>query len=131
MASTTIEGKVSLVNGSGFKIYELPDWLNVSKYAKSADVPMPVAGTRVRLTLDASNYVRKIESLGAPHEQEPEAPTCAPVDTHSAPIDTKDARITRLACLNTATAILYGNTGRGNVDEVLEVAAKLESWVLR
>ncbi len=141
-AATILEGKVTVANGTGFKLGEYDGWLNLSRYAKPADVFVPRVGEYVRVQLDGSSFVRKVAPAEAPsnvqkmHNAQGET---APAEASPEPrreaimsqVDAKDLRITRLAVLNTATAILYGNNGRGNADEVLELAAKLEAWVLR
>lgn len=45
--------------------------------------------------------------------------------------DTRGTIITRLAALNTATAILSSGGGAATLDEVLATAARLEAWALR
>lgn len=124
MANTIIEGTVSKINGHGFRINEREDWLNISKYAKAEEAPMPTVGARVSITLDGSGFVRKVEELHT-------APEPQPTGTTTPGPDAKDVRITRLAVLNTATAILSSGNRATDAKSVVELATRLEAWVLR
>lgn len=125
-------GKVTRINGTGFEL-DAERWINISKYARPLP-PMPSVGDTVVCTLDAGGFARKILKQVDPERDEEAMPdpskpaTVAPVANH---VDAKDLRITRLACINSATSIIAGNGGRANSDEVLALAAKLEAWVLR
>ncbi len=139
VTATFLEGRVTAANGNGFKLHNVADWLNLSKYAKPADVFVPRVGEHVRVKVDNSNFVRSVAGLpvaggeaqpGA-QEAQPEAAPEPRTEAIMSQVDAKDLRITRLACLNTSTAIIAGSTGRANPDEVIALAERLESWVLR
>jgi hypothetical protein len=123
IVTATLEGVVSKTNGNGFKVEGREGWLNFSKFASPVPA-MPSEGAHVLVGLDKGGYVREVETLGSTA-----AVFCIGETPTGAPID-KDRRITRMACLNTATAIL---TTQGAVDaaDVLTLAACLETWVLR
>jgi hypothetical protein len=116
-----IEGVVGKCNERGFTLRGREGWLNVSRYANPAPT-VPAEGSRVRVGMDASGFVRTVEVLAAPVAQE-----TAPVPTGPA----RETAVTRMACLNTATAILSSGGREANVDDVLEMAERLERWVTR
>jgi hypothetical protein len=119
-------GTVTKVNGTGFRIAEQEGWLNISKYAKPAPA-MPEVGQRVRVFLDKSGYVRTIEALEEV-PVEPEIP--APALSKVAP-PCKDTVISRLAVLNTATAILSSGGRQTDGTAVMALAGQLEAWAHR
>ena len=109
------------------------EWLNLSRYANAADVPLPQAGDRVLLHLDRQGFVRKIEMVApatvAPRSEagpstdgSGEAPKAPPA---------RDTVVTRLACLNTATAVLSSGGRIAEADAVIELAERLETWATR
>lgn len=114
----TREGSVQQTNGTGFKLDG--QWVNLSKFAKPEDVPMPVTGSTVRVHLDPKGFVRKVETLATPE----------PAPARSTPTG-RDGVVTRLAVLNTATAIL--GSGNRPVDpvDVVRLAGQLETWATR
>ncbi len=132
---------VQQVNGRGFRSTE-GDWLNCSKFARAEDVVMPTVGDRVLVSLDKSGFVRKIEPVApiatqnAPQTRTgPMAGQTAPeaIVSTSGPIaqDDRGIVITRLAVLNTAVALLSSGGGATTLEEVLDVAARLEAWAVR
>jgi hypothetical protein len=123
------------VNGNGFKTTD-GDWLNLSKFAKPADVSMPHVGDRVVVSLDRSGFVRKVEPAAAPAKpaepvQAAPAPATPPPSAPSIVQDDRGVVVTRLSNLNTATAILSSGGRVANPDEVLALAARLEVWATR
>jgi len=114
IVTESIEGVVSRANGKGFTLAGRDGWLNLSRYADPVPA-VPAEGARVRVGLDKAGFVRVIEPAGAGAE---EAPGAQPL---AASLGDKDTRITRLAALNTATAILSSGPR----------AARLEAWVMR
>lgn len=131
-----VTGTVERANGTGFKLAG-GDWLNVSKYAQG--VQMPEVGAAIVATLDKSGYVRKLERQGPEMtgEQLADYFSCSkPAETAPAPQSTqrpdRETAITRLACLNTATAILGGGPSSAiDAAEVVKLAGRLEVWVIR
>jgi len=94
-----VEGTVSRINGHGFQLVGRDGWLNVSKYANPIPA-VPCEGVAVRVGLDKAGYARTVEPVtaGAAETCQNEAePTRAA---------TREQQITRMGCLNTATAIL-------------------------
>jgi len=61
--ATLVEGTVSKVNSNGFQIVEQQGWLNVSKYAKAEEVPMPAVGQHAKIALDKAGFVPKVEQI--------------------------------------------------------------------
>ena len=126
----TIQGTVARVNGHGFTLQGREGWLNVSRYASPEAAPMPTVGAQVVLALDSKGFVRKIVPA--------DGATPSP-NGHDAPDSQgtrrggsgRDATITRLAVLNTATAILASGSQVADPDAVLELAERLERWALR
>jgi len=110
-----ITGKVLRTNGNGFKLESQDKWLNISKYAQ--DVQMPEVGQQVKVSLDSAGFVRKVEKMPG---QQP-----GPAN------GSRDTTITRLAVLNTATAILSSGNQVVDADEVLALATRLEAWATR
>lgn len=126
---TTLTGTVVKVNGNGFKL-DAHDWLNISRYAQPDEAPMPAVGERVTVNLDKAGFVRRIERVpSSAHSAEPENEPPAPSGVTPR---TKDTVVTRLAVLNTATAMLGGGHGHAvDADAVLALAARLEGWATR
>jgi hypothetical protein len=124
---TEVQGIVCASNERGLKLSGETEWRNLSKWAEVSAIPP--RGSVVVLGLDKSGYVREITTATA---EKPVIVQDSPLGDAPAPVD-KDRRITRMACLNTATAILTTHNVRGGVEvaEVLRVAAGLEGWVLR
>ena len=107
-----VEGLVESVNATGLKIGGA--WVNVSRFHP---VPLPDAGARVRLKIDAKGYIVDLENL-----------------SHGSPavLSDKDERITRLAVLKAAAEFvgLWGQS-REEVksDHVLVLADRWLKWV--
>jgi hypothetical protein len=118
---------VSRTNGTGFRVVEGDEWLNISKYAKPAPA-MPEVGQRVRVSLDKSGYVRAIEP-GEELPAKPEIPAGVSASAGTPPC--KDTVISRLAVLNTATAILSSGGRQADGTAVMALAEKLEAWAHR
>jgi hypothetical protein len=130
---TTIEGVVERVHGNGFRLAGREGFLNLSKFAIPAPA-MPTEGQRVAVGIDKGGFVREVivaRDLAGGQDLPPADARVIGTDG-TTPAD-RETRITRMACLNTATAILTTRNARGGVDvaEVLSVAAELERWVLR
>ncbi|MDP9224005.1 MAG: hypothetical protein M3P18_09130 [Actinomycetota bacterium] len=133
--------EVLQTNGTGFRTRER-GWVNVSRYANPTDVLLPSVGERVVLHLDKAGFVRRIEPVApiatqnAPQTRTgPMAGQTAPeaIVSTSGPIaqDDRGIVITRLAVLNTAVALLSSGGGATTLEEVLDVAARLEAWATR
>ncbi len=118
-----VEGVVGRCNERGFTLRGREGWLNVSRYANPAP-PIPGEGATVRVGIDSSGYVRTVELLApAPAEESAGAtPAAGPG---------RETSVTRMACLNTATAILSSGGRAADLEEVLALAERLERWVLR
>jgi len=114
-----IGGIVVRVSQNGFTLAGRDGWLNVSKYAEPPP-PMPPEGARVRVGLDRAGFVRTVDVEELPAESTPVPAT-----------RDRDTRIMRQAVLNTATAILASGGKPVSVDEVLDLAERLEAWVMR
>jgi hypothetical protein len=142
---------VGRTNGNGFQTTDAT-WLNFSRFAKPEDFIMPTPGSTVTVYLDKAGFIRHI----APVERVVSPPPFAPAKMASAPATVaaaaaatsttpaervilaghvdQDARgvvVTRVACLNAATAILSSGGGAATIDEVLAIAGQLEAWILR
>ena len=119
-----LAGVVTCSNVKGFQLEGHDGWLNISKFA--AGVAAPERGARVVAGLDKAGFVRTVETV---------SPIGEYVGNESATSGTRPDRevcITRMACLNTATAILSsGGSPVGDVAAVLSTAAQLEAWVCR
>jgi hypothetical protein len=120
-----ISGTVTRVNGKGFQLAEVDGWVNLSKFAKPEDVAMPPTGARVLVSIDGSGFARKVAIVESPAAR---APAAALAGSSTA----RETVITRLAVLNTATAMAGGGSGFAvDVEAVLTVAARLEAWATR
>jgi hypothetical protein len=119
--ATEITGIVERVNERGFTLRERTGWLNVSQYAQ---IEAPKRGQYVRVRLDGSGFVRAVEPVATTngHKAAQSAPSRRP---------DRDVIVTRLAVLNTATAILSSAYRETNGPEVMELAADLEQWATR
>lgn len=127
MMTTTLDATVKRVNGRGFTVAERDGWLNLSRYADPADVPLPVAGQRVMLSLDGQGFVRRITPAGASAAGSAPSDQPAPARGRAG----RDAIITRLAVLNTATSILSAGSQPVDPAAVLALAARLEHWAMQ
>lgn len=135
--SNQVTGTVERTNGAGFKLAG-GDWLNISKYAR--DVAMPDVGAAIVATLDKSGFVRKLERQGPSMTGEQLADhfdrlaQTPPAIAAQVPLTRADREtaITRMAALNTATAILGGGPGSPiDAAEVVKLAGRLAAWVGR
>jgi hypothetical protein len=99
---------VGRTNGHGFQTSD-GEWINISKFARAEDVALPRAGERVQVSLDRSGFVRKIATVAPPAPElaatQPSVEASPTAATHAGET-VKDVVVTRLAVLNTATAIL-------------------------
>ena len=117
-----VEGTVGRYNERGFTLRERDGWLNISRYATPAP-PIPNEGARVRAGIDGSGFVRTVEVLEPPPAaSRPDGMPVAPA---------REVAVTRMACLNTATAILSSGGRRTEPADVVSLAEELERWVLR
>jgi hypothetical protein len=121
--ANTITGVVCAVNERGLRLDGEDSWRNFSKWADA--LGEPARGDRVHLTLDRAGFVRSVAVVT-------EAAPAEMVPIRTKPTD-RDTRITRMACLNTATSILQSRQERGGMDieEVMALATLLEAWVTR
>ena len=122
-----VEGVVATPNDRGLKLSGRDGWFNLSRYADPAPT-LPTRGESVVIGLDTAGYVRSVEANTA------ELRRIGPSDaTESVPaaLHDRETCITRMACLNTATAILASGAHTADADAVLALAGRLEVWVLR
>jgi hypothetical protein len=128
-SAAAVEGVVRATNDRGV-LLEGHSWLNVSRFA--GGVLLPEVGAHVRLILDKSGFIRRVEPLEAPASAaRVDTSPVVPVSTAASEPPDRDTRISRMACLNTATAILASGGRATDLAAVLAVAAELERWVLR
>lgn len=131
---TTIEGVVIRANGNGVKLDTYDGWINWSKFAP---LPwQPEIGVRVSITRDRSGFIREMYARSettadkAPDEAAAEAASEAPPTPKTEP--TRDRVVTRQWAVNAAIAFLSsGDASIEDIDGVLKIAAKLETWALR
>ena len=117
-----VAGVVTCSNSKGFQLEGRDGWLNISKFA--AGVAAPERGARVVAGLDKAGFVRTVELVEVSSAEAP------PTEPRTSP--DRETAITRMACLNTATAILSsGQRAIGDVAAVLGTAAQLERWINR
>lgn len=128
-SSTQIAGKVAQVNAKGLKLEGADSWVNVSKFAEN--VTMPERGAQVVLTLDKAGFIRKIAAPAPVVAQPVAVPQVAPIAGAQGEAPDKDTVISRLAVLNTATAILSSGSRAADPAAVLALAAQLEAWAHR
>lgn len=119
----SVEGAVSRVNGHGFQLQGRSAWLNLSRYADPPP-PLPMVGAWVKVGLDSRGFVHSVDVV----EREPVG-TVGPIGP--TPETDTEARITRLAVLNTASRILASGNRAAAADEVVKLAGRLEQWVNR
>lgn len=138
----TFTATIAKVSDRGFKTAGDDKWWNWSKFG--ADRVEPPIGARVEVTVDGRDFVKAIEVVRpatpaaavatvvppAPPIATPE-PTPAPVATPAIQQDDRGTVVSRLAVLNTATAILSSGGRAVVVEDVLAIAARLEAWATR
>jgi hypothetical protein len=118
-----VVGVVTCSNAKGFQLEGRDGWLNLSKFATG--VAAPERGARVRVGPDKAGFVRAVEA-SAPIG---ECVVNASVTTGTRP--DRETSITRMACLNTATAILGTGSRPADGAAVLGLAEQLERWCWR
>lgn len=119
----TIEGTVTRTNDKGFVLAGREPWVNISQYAKPLPAVPPI-GSIVRVGLDKAGFARSVEIIGG--NAQPPSANGAPAST------TRDRVVSRLALLNTATAILSSGGRPIEVPkDVVALAQRLEGWVYR
>jgi hypothetical protein len=115
------EGIVQSSNDRGVKLVGEDGYRNFSKYAEPP-ITVPARGANVRLSLDASSFVRTVEVLST--DGAPSVPSTSSL--------TRDRTITRLAVLKAASNFL-GLMGQSREevrsDHVLLLADKWLAWV--
>jgi hypothetical protein len=115
------EGIVQSSNDRGVKLVGEDGYRNFSKYAEPP-ITVPARGANVRLSLDASGFVRSVEVLST--DGAPSVPSTSSL--------TRDRTITRLAVLKAASNFL-GLMGQSREevrsDHVLLLADKWLAWV--
>jgi hypothetical protein len=147
---TERDGDVTKTNGKGFQTRD-GDWLNWSKFGDPDDVRMPAIGDTVKVQIDKAGFLRRLKVL-APERAAPVpvAPPAEAAPEHNSSVGTKkdapaelpafvdrieqEARgtvVSRLACMNTATAILSSGGRAASPNDVLVLAAHLEAWATR
>jgi hypothetical protein len=134
---TTLElvnGTVDRVNAKGFRLQGESDWRNYSRYADPADILPPSIGAPVAVSVDSSGFVRAVQVVGERANERPSSPVR---ETHTElpamPVTRpeKDIVVTRLAVLNTATAIASSGGQETDLRTVLALAEELEQWAIR
>jgi hypothetical protein len=129
-----ITGVVDRVNPKGLRLRGEGEWRNYSRYADLMDIETPAVGAHIGIDVDGSGYVRSVQVVGeranerdsfSVRETANEAPqTCSPRPE-------KDIVVTRLAVLNTATAIASSGGQETDLVTVLALAEELEQWATR
>lgn len=127
MNSHTITGKISRANGTGLLLEGESRWRNISKYAQPAPA-MPQRGQLATLVLDGQGFIRNIEVAAPPA---PITPSGQPETASASTPPERERVISRLAVLNSATAILASGGRSADPTEVLRLAAQLETWAYR
>jgi hypothetical protein len=125
--SEQVTGRVVRASRNGFQLAGREGWLNVSRYAE--DVAPPAVGAEVTVELDSRGFVRSVAPAG-PFTATAAAPAS---NGHAPPAEVdRETAITRMAALNTATAILGGGPGYPvEPAEAVALAARLAAWVRR
>ena len=132
-------GIVAAVTATGLKLDEMDEWLTFSKFSK---ITHPSEGDRVIVAYDDRRFIHRIQQttpepaadatfrarLAVQPVAQPEQPEPALVGPFP---PSKDRTITRLAVLNTATAILASGGHAADPDTVIALAARLEAWATR
>ncbi|MGI8552838.1 MAG: hypothetical protein ACR2PL_18930 [Dehalococcoidia bacterium] len=125
-ALDTLSGSVTRVSAYGFQLDGVDTWYNCSKFVPG--LTLPEKGESVRIAVNAKGFVTVIEPLSEPEPQiDPDA--LGPAPAASRP--DRETAITRMACLNTATAVLSSGGRAVDADAVLTLAGRLEGWVSR
>ena len=114
-------GEVKSANSRGVLLKGEAEWANWSRWAEHVVTPQP--GERVVLHLDGGGFIRSLASSGGTSGKDYPEVAGAPAD--------RETRITRSACLNTATAIAASWQRPLDAREVMALAETLERWVTR
>ena len=134
-------GTVAAVTAKGLKLDGAAEWLNFSRYTP---VQPPERGASIVVIHDDRRFIHAIASMEptptsadaafrarlAVEPVEPMQPV-QPEPAPAGPPAGKDRTITRLAVLNTATAILSSGGQPADPDAVIALAARLEAWATR
>lgn len=120
---TAITGSVTKINGNGFRLDSREGWLNISRYGKADEAPMPSVGQHVTVALDKAGYVRKIEPVTPAANAEPQAPTPT-----AGMLPDKDRLMLRMSALRGACEVFAGSGQSPEV--ILRLAEDLEAWAL-
>lgn len=107
-----VRGEVVTTSNNGVKIGE--NWYNYSQYD---EVKHPAPGDEVELKISKGKWIKNVMFVSEPHKN----PSTAAID--------KQVIITRLALLNTATAILSTHEESTDPETVMNVARTLEQYV--
>jgi hypothetical protein len=131
---TLIEGVIDRVNAKGFRLQGESDWRNYSRFADPADILPPNIGDAVAVSVDSQGFVRSVQVVGERTNER--ASSSVRERTYEAtqacnPRPEKDVIVTRLAVLNTATAITSSGGQETDLVTVLALAEELEQWVIR
>lgn len=134
---TTLElvhGTIDRVNAKGFRLQGEGDWRNYSRYADPADILPPSGGDVVAVSVDSQGFVRSVQVVGERTHERASFSVRETVNEPSAaptPRPEKDVIVTRLAVLNTATAIASSGGQETDLVTVLALAEELEQWATR
>jgi hypothetical protein len=129
-----ISGTIDRVNAKGFRLQGEGDWRNYSRYADPADILPPSIGAAVAVSVDSQGFVRSVQVVGERTHERDSFSVREPA--HEAPLACsprleKDIVVTRLAVLNTATAIASSGGQETDLVTVLALAEELEAWAVR
>ena len=64
---STYEGRVEAVNGTGLRLTDRGEWLNVSKFAP---VTLPAQGAQIRVETDAKGFIKQLTVLDQPAQSD-------------------------------------------------------------
>lgn len=128
----TFTGRVLKANDTGIVLDSQPDvWLNRSSKGSAAALELPTVGQHVTIT--ATPWKERYYIGAVTINTNGNTPVAAQDGQQVAQEPDRERRISRLAVLNTATAILSHNlAGKPIRAEDLEaLAARLEAWTYR
>lgn len=130
--TTEVSGVIKAANERGVRLDGEEEWRNWSRWAK-AKVDL-AAGQRVVLDIDASGFIRSAmvdDAPSSPSSPAASTPAASPGAAPAATTASREAVVTRLAVLNTATALLGAGAGVSvNYASVMRVAKVLEQFAL-